>query len=102
MNDISYQNSSGNVFQDLALPNAKEMQTKAKLVSHILSIIEKKGWNQEQAASALNLTQPKISLLRRGQFNGFSLEKLLMLLNKLNQDVEIVIKNKRFTVDPFV
>jgi len=58
------------------------------------SIISKKKWSQEKAASVLNVTQPKISLLSRGQFSGFSLGKLINLLSKLNQDIEIVVKNR--------
>ncbi len=91
-----YKAGSGNVYKDLGFQNAEEMQAKAKLASSILSIIEKKKWTQAKAAEILGLTQPKISLLYRGQFSGFSTGKLIALLNKLNQDVEIVIKEKRF------
>jgi predicted XRE-type DNA-binding protein len=85
---------SGNVYKDLAFPNAEEMQAKAFLASRIMSIIEQKKWTQGQAAEKLGITQPKISLLSRGQFSGFSMEKLIRLLNKLNQDVKIIIKNR--------
>ncbi len=94
MNKNICQRSSGNIYKDLEFSNAEEMQAKAMLASRILSIVEKKKWNQEAAAKALGITQPKISLLKRGQFSGFSMEKLIKLLNKLNQDVQIVIKNK--------
>lgn len=83
---------SGNVYEDLGFADADEMQAKAKLVSGIMSIISNKKWSQAKAASVLGITQPKISLLSRGQFAGFSLEKLFNLLNKLNQDIEIVVK----------
>lgn len=85
---------SDNVYADLGFPNAEEMQAKAILVSRIISIIEKNNWNQQDAAKALKISQPKISLLSRGQFSGFSMEKLMALLNKLNQDVDIVIRNR--------
>jgi predicted XRE-type DNA-binding protein len=42
----------------------------------------------------LGISQPKVSALYRGQFSGFSMGKLISLLNKLNQDVEIIIKEK--------
>jgi predicted XRE-type DNA-binding protein len=89
---------SGNVYKDLGFPNAEEMQAKAMLVSKLLSIIEKKNWTQAEAAKILGITQPKISLLKRGQFSGFSMEKLIYFLNKLNQDVKIVIKEKPFSL----
>lgn len=88
------QRGSDNVYADLEFPNAEEMQAKAMLASRILSIVEKKKWTQAEAAKKLGITQPKISLLKRGQFSGFSMEKLIKLLNKLNQDVQILIKSK--------
>lgn len=94
MSKHQHHRGSGNVFKDLGFPNSEEMQAKAMLVSSILSIIEKKKWTQAEAAKILGITQPKISLLHRGQFSGFSMEKLLGLLNKLNQDIEIVIKDR--------
>ncbi len=94
MNNTILHKGSGNVYKDLGFSNAEEMQAKAMLVSRIMSIINKKKWSQEKAALMLDITQPKISLLSRGQFSGFSLGKLINLLNKLNQDIEIVVKNK--------
>lgn len=99
MNKPKYQRSSGNVYKDLDFPNAEEMQAKAALASSILSIVERKKWTQQEAANILNITQPKISLLCRGRFSGFSMEKLIKLLNKPNQDVEIIIKDKQFLMN---
>lgn len=85
---------SSNVYKDLGFKNADEMQAKATLASRIIDIIEKKKWTQQRAAEELELTQPKISLLYRGQLSGFSLGKLIKLLNQLNQDVEIIVKKR--------
>ena len=87
---------SGNIYEDLGFVDSEEMQAKAMLASRILTIIEEKQWTQSQAAEKLGIKQPKISLLNRGQFSGFSLEKLIHLLNKLNQDIEIVVKQRPF------
>ena len=94
MSHINIHRGSGNVYKDLGFPNAEEMQAKAALVSRIMFIIKKKKWTQEKASSVLKIPQPKISLLSRGQFSGFSIGKLITLLNRLNQDVEIVVKNR--------
>lgn len=92
MSDKTLHRGSGNVYKDLGFPNAEEMQAKAALVSRIMFIVKKKKWTQEKTSVVLGISQPKISLLSRGQFSGFSLGKLITLLNKLNQDIEIVIK----------
>jgi predicted XRE-type DNA-binding protein len=85
---------STNVFKDLGFKNAEEMQAKAILASRIITIIDQEDWTQKVAAEKLGLKQPKISLLCRGQLSGFSLGKLISLLNRLNQDIDIVIKKR--------
>jgi predicted XRE-type DNA-binding protein len=85
---------STNVFADLGFKNPEKMQAKAALASRIISIIENNGWTQEEAAEELGIKQPKVSLLYRGQLSGFSLEKLMSLLNRLNLDIDIVIKKR--------
>lgn len=95
MKNTKIHKGSGNVYQDLGFYDAEEMQAKAALASGIISIIQAHKWTQEKAALMLGIPQPKISKLARGQFSGFSLGKLIQLLNKLNQDVEIVVKNRR-------
>ena len=94
MSNTTIRRGSGNVYEDMGFPNAEEMQAKAALVSRIISIIKKKKWTQQKASAVLEIPQPKISLLSRGQFSGFSIGKLITLLNKLNQDIEIIVKNR--------
>lgn len=95
MSDVAVHKGSGNVYKDLGFREPEKMQAKAALATRILAIIKQKKWTQEKAAAALNISQPKISLLSTGQFSGFSIERLIGLLNMLNQDVEIVVKNAR-------
>jgi len=49
---------------------------------------------QAAAAARLGLNQPKVSALRNYKLEGFSVERLMTLLNALDQDVEIVIRAK--------
>ena len=86
--------SSGNVFADLGMANAGEHKVKANLVQRIQRIITARGLTQAQAAKLLSLHQPDVSKLLRGYFRSYSMEKLLTLLVKLDQDVEIVVKPK--------
>src|SRR5260370_29254785 len=83
--------SSGNVFADMGLPNAEERLTKADLVIRIYEIITKRGLTQRDATRLLGIDQPKISALLRGKFDGFSTDRLFRFLNRLCQDISIVI-----------
>ncbi len=86
--------SSGNVYADLEYENPEEMLLKAHLVMRLSQAIKAKGLNQYQAAEVLGIDQPKISALVRGQFRGYSLERLFKFLNAFDLDVEVNVKSK--------
>lgn len=86
--------STGNVFEDLNLPNPEEYLAKAKLAQQINKIIDSRGLKQTEAAKLLEIDQPKISMIVRGQLSSFSLERLMSYLNKLDQDIQIIVKPK--------
>ena len=91
---VEVHQSMGNVFADLNLENAAELFAKSGLVHRIAQIIKRRKLTQVQAATLLGIDQPKVSNLLRGQLDGFSTERLFRFLNALDQDVEIVIKQK--------
>jgi predicted XRE-type DNA-binding protein len=92
MNRKRYEESSGNVFKDLGLPDAEEHLVKAKLVWKINRIIKERSLKQVEVAALLGIRQPDVSKMLRGEFRQFSVERLLRFLVALGQDVEIVVK----------
>lgn len=97
---LEKQISSGNVFADLGLADAKEHLIKASLVLKIGRIIGQRGLTQTAAAKAMGIDQPKVSAMLAGQFRGYSVERLMRFLVALGQDVEIVVKpSKRRTAE---
>ena len=86
--------STGNVFEDLELPDASDLLVKARLVSLIAQIIESRGLTQAEAAGVLGTTQPVVSHLSRGLLSGFSIDRLLRFLNALGHDVEIRVRSQ--------
>lgn len=86
--------SSGNVFADLGLPDAEELDTKVRLGAAICRIVERRGLTQAQVATVLGINQPKVSALLHYKLEGFSVERLLRFLTALGHDVEIVIKSR--------
>ena len=85
---------STNVFKDLGYPDAAERQAKLRLAYALNQVLEHRGLTQAVAGSLLGLSQPKVSALRNYKLAGFSVERLMTLLNAMGQDVEIVIKSK--------
>jgi predicted XRE-type DNA-binding protein len=91
---VEIEEGSGNVFADLDYPNAEEAFTKSRLAQRIAELIERQGVSQAKAGELLGIDQPKVSKLLRGQLKDFSTDRLFRFLNALNQDIEIVIKQK--------
>jgi predicted XRE-type DNA-binding protein len=85
---------SGNLFADLGFPDAEERQTKLRLAYALNTILDAQRLTQAAAAVRLGLNQPKVSALRYYKLDGFSVERLMTLLNALDQDIEIVIRAK--------
>lgn len=87
--------SSGNVFADLGLPDAAELDTKVRLAVEINRLITTQELSQAAAAACLEVSQPKISALKNYKLAGFSVERLMSFLLALGQDVEIRITPRR-------
>ena len=85
---------TGNVFADLGFPDAAERQAKLRLAYALNQVLEDRKLSQAEAAKVLRVTQPEISALRHYKLAGFSVERLMNLLTAVDQDVEIVIRQK--------
>ncbi len=83
-----------NVFADLGYSDADERQTKLRLAHAINGVIARRRLTQATAAGKLGASQPKVSAIAHYKLDGFSVERLMTFLTALDQDVEIVIKNK--------
>jgi len=85
---------SGNVFADLGLPDAEERLLKANLVFQIAQLIDKKKLTQAKVAERTGLDQPKVSRLLRGHLDGFSVDRLFAILNRMGHSIEVRISAK--------
>jgi len=72
--------SSGNVFADLGLPDAAELDTKVRLANAVNRLLESRRLTQAAAATALLINQPKIFALKHYKLEGFSVERLMTFL----------------------
>lgn len=86
---IPIEASSGNVFADLGLPDAIDLDTKVRLAVKINKLLAAQRLNQARAAALLDVSQPKISALRNYRLDGFSVERLMNFIAALGEDVKI-------------
>ena len=89
---IPVEASSGNAFADLGLPDAEDLDTKARLAVKINRMVVAQRLNQVTAAARLNISQPKISALKNYRLDGVSVERLMRFITALGDDVEISFK----------
>lgn len=89
------ESSSGNVFADLDLPDAAELDTKVRLAVAINHLLAARRMTQAAAAVRLSVNQPKVSALKHYKLEGFSVERLMGFLTALGSDVEIRVRPPR-------
>jgi predicted XRE-type DNA-binding protein len=94
VDEIAVTRSSGNVFEDLGLPNPDERLAKAQIAYLINTTIKERQLTQEEAAAVLGIDQPNVSRLARGRLAGFSLERLFHFLTLLDLNVEVNVTRK--------
>jgi len=85
----------GNFYADLGFEDPEMEFNRAELARNINRIIDERQLTQAKAAKILEIDQPKVSAIRRGRLTGFSVERLMKLLTRLDQDVRISIEPKR-------
>jgi predicted XRE-type DNA-binding protein len=87
-----------NIFADLGMADAIDRQTKTRLAIEINEIIKLRGLRQIATGTTLGIPQSNVSALVNYRLDGFSVERLMGFLTKLDRDVEIVIRPKRDAV----
>jgi predicted XRE-type DNA-binding protein len=88
--------SSGNVFRDLGVANPEIMKLKSGLVNQIRQIIKKRRLTQKDAGLLMGVDQPKVSALIRGDFSGYSIDRLFSFLASLNAHIDIEVSVKKW------
>lgn len=92
------QQSTSNVFADLALPDADKLKIKTGLVIEIRKAMQRLELTQVNAAKRMGITQPKVSDMMRGDFTNLSERKLMDCLTRLGYDIEIKLRPTRANV----
>jgi predicted XRE-type DNA-binding protein len=88
---------SGNIYADLGLPDADEMLMKAQIVGRIGASMKARGLTQAAAAKIVGMPQPQVSLVLRGRFREFTIDRLLRVLNALEPSTRVQVV---FTTSP--
>ena len=88
--EVEIEIGTGNVFEQLGLPNPDERLRKARLMNVINAVVKRRGLSQKDAAEATGLNQADISRIQHGRGTRYSTDRLLNVLARLGIDVEII------------
>jgi predicted XRE-type DNA-binding protein len=74
---------------------AASMKLRAKLANEIIEQMHGRKLTQAKAAELIGVTQPRISDLRRGRLNLFSLDALVDMADRIGLRTRMVVSPKR-------
>ena len=89
--DFELVHGSGNVFRDFGYPDADIQQTKALLAARIIRVLNEEGLSTRKAEARTGVSHADFTRIRNAQLSRFTIDRLMTVLNKLGQQVEVRI-----------
>ncbi|WP_340051750.1 XRE family transcriptional regulator [Pseudomonas proteolytica] len=77
--------SSGNVYDDLGVPEAEAMQAKAQIVALMCQAIETKRMSLDHVAKALGTIKNELDRLLTGHFQASSIDELKRMHKEIQE-----------------
>ena len=85
---------SDNVFHDQGDPDADVQHMKGILAARIIGILEVDGLSVRDAHRKTGYAAADFSRIRNADLGRFSVDRLVRIINKLDEDTEVSIKLK--------
>ncbi|MEA2823018.1 MAG: hypothetical protein QOJ86_5022 [Bradyrhizobium sp.] len=92
--DVELIRGSGNVFRDFGHPDADILQAKAVIAARIIGALDDRDWTVREAEKAISVAHTDLSRIRNVKLDRFTLDRLIIVLGKLDTEVEICIDVK--------
>ncbi len=89
--DLELVHGSGNVFRDFGRADADVQQTKALLAARIIGILDDEGLSTRKAEARTGVSHADFSRIRNVQLDRFTIDRLMTVLYKLGQQVDVRI-----------
>ena len=89
--EIEIVRGSGNVFRDLGRENADLEQLKSILAAKITGVLDAKDFSVRKAQSVTGIATADFSRIRNVQLDRFTVDRLMTILNRLDQQVKVQV-----------
>ena len=90
--DSEFVRGSGNIFRDFGRPDADLEQLRAILAAKIVGVLEDRGLSVRKAAEITGVDAGDFSRIRRANFGRFTIDRLMMILARLDQEVDVDVR----------
>ena len=99
MNDpdeaIEVLRGSGNVFRDVGRPDADAEQLKSVLAARIIAVLDARKLTTRGAGDVTGLAAADFSRIRNARLDRFTIDRLMSVLSRLDQRVDIAVSFAR-------
>jgi predicted XRE-type DNA-binding protein len=85
---------SGNAFRDLGLPNPELEQLRALLAARIIKALDEQKLSVRRAQELTGFAAADFSRVRRANLGRFTVDRLMTMLGRLGQEVEVTITDR--------
>ncbi len=89
--DFELVHGSGNVFRDFGRADADVQQTKALLAARIIGVLDDEGLSTRKAEGRTGVSHADFTRIRKVQLDRFTIDRLMTVLNKLGQHVDVQV-----------
>ena len=89
--DLELMRGSGNVYRDFDRPNAGLEQARALTAAKIIRIIDERKLSTREAERLTGVSYSEFSRIRNTQLGRFTLGRMIAILGKLDEDIEVSV-----------
>lgn len=90
--DMELVRGTGNVFRDLGLPNANLEQLRAILAAKIVGVLDDRKLTIRGAQDLTGIAAADFSRIRQAKLDRFTVDRLMNILDRLGQEVEVEVR----------
>jgi len=87
--DMELIRGSGNIYRDFERPNAGLEQARAIIAAKIINILDDHKLSTRDAEKQTGVSHSEFSHIRNAQLRRFTLDRMIIILGKLDEDVEV-------------
>jgi predicted XRE-type DNA-binding protein len=87
--EVELVRGSGNVYRDFGRPDAGLAQARAIIAAKIICVLDERELSTRDAERLTGVAHSEFSRIRNTQLRRFTLDRLIGILGKLDEDVEV-------------